>query len=57
VTDPDPSRVGLAMPGWTGLGQLASWAKEALASYLNKILKFKFEHYFLFEFNSNSKLK
>jgi hypothetical protein len=57
VNDPDPSRVGLAVPEWAGLGQLASWAKKALAIYLNKIFKFKFECYFLFEFNSNSKLK
>jgi hypothetical protein len=57
VNDPDPSRVGLAMPEWANLGQLASWAKKALAIYLNKISKFKFECYFLFEFNSNSKLK
>jgi hypothetical protein len=58
VNDPDPSRVGLAVPEWAGLGQMASWAKKkALAIYLNKTPTFKFECYFLFEFNSNSKLK
>jgi hypothetical protein len=36
VNDPDPSRVGLAEPKWAGLGQLASWAKKALAIYSNK---------------------
>jgi hypothetical protein len=35
LTDPDPSRVSLAMPEWAGLGQLARWANKALAIYLN----------------------
>jgi hypothetical protein len=34
VNDPDPSRVGLAVPEWAGLGQMASWAKKGLWPFI-----------------------
>jgi hypothetical protein len=54
VTDPDPSRVGLAEPEW------ASWPvgpNRLWPIILKQNFKFKFKCYFLFEFKPNSKIQ
>jgi hypothetical protein len=54
LTDPDPSRVGLAEPEW------ASWPdgpNRLWPIVSNQNFKFKFKCYFLFEFNPNSKIQ
>jgi hypothetical protein len=58
VTDPDPSRVGLAVPEWAGLGQLASWAEQVLViCFKTQIPKLNLNIISFLKFNSKPKLK
>jgi hypothetical protein len=54
LTDPDPSRVGLAEPKWAGWPDGPNWLWPI---DLNQNFKFKFKCYFLFEFKPNSKIQ
>jgi hypothetical protein len=57
LTDPDPSRVGLAKPEWAGWAGWPDGPNRLWPIVLNQNFKFKFKCYFLFEFKPNSKIQ
>jgi hypothetical protein len=57
LTNPDPSRVGLAVPEWAGWASWPIGPNWFWPIVLKQNSKFKFKCYFLFEFKSNSKIQ
>jgi hypothetical protein len=57
LTDPDPSRVGLAEPEWAGWARWPVGPNRLWPIILKQNFKFKFKCYFLFEFKPNSKIQ
>jgi hypothetical protein len=54
LTNPDPSRVGLAKPKWAGWAGWPDGPNRLWPIVLNQDFKFKSKCYFLFEFKPNS---
>jgi hypothetical protein len=57
LTDPDPSRDGLAEPEWAGWASWPVGPNRLWLIILKQNFKFKFKCYFLFEFKPNSKIQ
>jgi hypothetical protein len=57
LTDPDPSRVGLAEPEWAGWASRPDGPNRPWQIVLKQNFKFQFKYHFLSEFKPNSKIQ